>query len=41
MSGLDVEKRYVEILKAVKAIVHIPVAVKISPYFSSPGHMAI
>ena len=41
MSGHDVEKRYVEILEAVKAIVRIPVAVKISPYFSAPGHMAM
>ena len=41
MSGHDVEKRYVEILEAVKAIVRIPVAVKIGPYFSAPGHMAM
>ena len=41
MSGHDVEKRYVDIIKAVKAIVRIPVAVKIGPYFSAPGHMAM
>jgi len=41
LSGRDVEDRYLGILKAVKATVNIPVAVKIGPYFSSPGHMAI
>jgi dihydroorotate dehydrogenase (fumarate) len=39
MSGTDVEMRYIEIVKAVKSSVHIPIAVKIGPYFSSPGHM--
>jgi dihydroorotate dehydrogenase (fumarate) len=36
----DAERRYTEILLAVKAAVRIPVAVKIGPYFSSPGEMA-
>ena len=36
----DAEQRYTEILLAVKAAVRIPVAVKIGPYFSSPGEMA-
>ena len=36
----DAEQRYTEILLAVKAAVRIPVAVKISPYFSSTGEMA-
>lgn len=40
MSGRVVEKRYIEIVKAVRATVKIPVAVKLSPYFSSIGHMA-
>jgi dihydroorotate dehydrogenase (fumarate) len=35
-----VENTYVEILKAVKSAVTIPVAVKIAPYFSSMAHMA-
>lgn len=39
LSGQDVESRYVEILKAVKQAVSIPVSMKLSPYFSSPGHM--
>ena len=40
MSGRDVEKRYIDIVKTVRKTVKIPVAVKLSPYFSSIGHMA-
>jgi len=40
VSGAAVEQRYVDVVGAVKAAVRIPVAVKIGPYFSSPGHMA-
>jgi len=40
LSGHAVEQRYLDILKAVKKAVTIPVAVKISPYFSAVGHMA-
>jgi dihydroorotate dehydrogenase (fumarate) len=36
----DVEQRHVEILTTVKAVVSVPVAVKLSPYFSSMGEMA-
>ena len=36
----DAERRYTELLIMVKAAVRIPVAVKIGPYFSSPGEMA-
>jgi dihydroorotate dehydrogenase (fumarate) len=39
-SGSDVERRHVEILTTVKAVVSVPVAVKLSPYFSSTGEMA-
>ena len=39
-SGREVEDRYVEIIKAVKAAVTIPVAVKLSPFFSAIGSMA-
>jgi dihydroorotate dehydrogenase (fumarate) len=39
-TGADVERRHVEILTTVKAVVSIPVAVKLSPYFSSTGEMA-
>jgi len=41
VSGRDVEQRLVEILTTVKAVVRIPVAVKLSPYFSSPGEVAL
>ena len=40
LSGRAVEQRYLDILKAVKAAVTIPVAVKIGPYFSAVGNMA-
>lgn len=40
LSGRDIESRYVDMLKSVKAAVTIPVAVKLGPYFSAPGHMA-
>jgi dihydroorotate dehydrogenase (fumarate) len=36
----DVEQRHVDILTTVKAVVRVPVAVKLSPYFSSAGEMA-
>ncbi len=39
ITGAQVEARYLEILQAVKANVSIPVAMKLSPYFSSPGNM--
>ena len=41
LSGAEVETRYLDVLRAVKASVSIPVAVKIGPYFSAPGHMAL
>jgi len=37
----DAERRYTEVLTTVKAVVSIPVAVKLSPYFSSTGEMAM
>jgi dihydroorotate dehydrogenase (fumarate) len=40
MSGREVEQRYLEILKAVKGAVSIPVALKLSPFFSAMGNMA-
>ena len=39
-TGQSLEQSYVDILRAVKAKVQVPVAVKLSPYFSSPGNMA-
>ena len=35
-----VERRYVELVEAVRAEISIPLAVKIGPFFSSVGHMA-
>jgi dihydroorotate dehydrogenase (fumarate) len=40
ISGQKVEDTYIEILKNVKASVKIPVAVKLSPFFSSVANMA-
>lgn len=40
MSGREVEQRYIDIVKHLKASVHIPIAVKLNPYFSAMGHMA-
>jgi dihydroorotate dehydrogenase (fumarate) len=40
VSGADVEQQYLDILKGVVAAVTIPVAVKLSPYFSNLAHMA-
>ncbi len=40
MSGESVEKRYTDLVTAVKAAIKIPVAVKLGPYFSSPANMA-
>ncbi len=37
----EVEKRTLDIVKAVKAEVKIPVAVKLSPYFSALAHFAV
>ncbi len=39
LSGDEVEARYVDILSAVKREVSIPVAMKLSPFFSSVGNM--
>jgi len=39
--GRDIEARHVEILERVKAAVTIPVAVKLSPYYTSVGEMAL
>jgi dihydroorotate dehydrogenase (fumarate) len=41
ISGPDAEQRYVDVLTTVKAVVSIPVAIKLNPYFSSLGEMAV
>jgi dihydroorotate dehydrogenase (fumarate) len=37
----DAEQRYLDVLTTVKAVVGVPVAVKLTPYFSSLGEMAV
>ncbi len=41
MTSADVEQKYLEDLKAVKKETKIPVSVKLGPYFSSFGNMAV
>ena len=41
VAGRDVEQRHVDVLGRVKEAVDVPVAVKLSPYFSSTGEMAL
>jgi dihydroorotate dehydrogenase (fumarate) len=40
ITGAEVERNYLQILSQVKAAVRLPVAVKLSPYFSSFANMA-
>ncbi len=41
IGGREVEQRHIDILQRVKAAVTVPVAVKLSPHFSSTGEMAL
>jgi len=41
MSSSEVEHRYLNIISAIKQSVKIPVAVKLNPYFSAMGNMAL
>lgn len=38
-TGTQVEERCIQVLRDVKAQVKVPVSVKLSPFFSSPGNM--
>jgi dihydroorotate dehydrogenase (fumarate) len=40
LTGVEVENIYLEMLRGVKNSVTIPLAMKLSPWFSSPGNMA-
>lgn len=40
MPGSAVEETYIEIVKAVKSVVSVPIAVKLSPFFSNMANMA-
>ena len=39
VSGTEVERHYLEVFRQVKRSVRIPVAVKLAPFFSAPGHL--
>lgn len=39
LSGAEVEQIYVDLVRDVRASIQIPIAVKLSPYFSSTAHM--
>jgi dihydroorotate dehydrogenase (fumarate) len=41
VSGREVEQRHLEVLERVKLAVSVPVAVKLTPYFSSAGEIAL
>jgi dihydroorotate dehydrogenase (fumarate) len=41
VTGVEVERRYLELVGAVRAAIHIPLAVKVGPYFSSMANMAV
>jgi len=40
VSSADVEARYLDIVGAIRAAVKVPIAVKLSPFFTSLGHFA-
>jgi dihydroorotate dehydrogenase (fumarate) len=40
MSGAQVEQNYIDILRAVKSEIRIPIAIKLSPFFSNMANMA-
>lgn len=40
LTSSEVEKRYIEIIRSVRESVRIPIAVKVTPYFSAFAHMA-
>jgi len=39
LSGAEVEQIYIDILKDVKSVINIPLAIKLSPYFSATANM--
>ena len=40
ISGAELERRYVEIVREVRSTIRIPIAVKLAPYFTALPHMA-
>ncbi|MEZ4590902.1 MAG: dihydroorotate dehydrogenase-like protein, partial [Chloroflexota bacterium] len=41
ISGQEIEEMYLHLVRDVKAAVHIPVAIKLSPYFSALANMVV
>jgi dihydroorotate dehydrogenase (fumarate) len=41
VTARHVEELYLDVLRSVKANLHIPLAMKLSPFFSAPGEMAL
>lgn len=39
-TGAEVEQTCIDILRGVKSVVHLPVAIKLHPFFSNTAHMA-
>ena len=40
LTGAQIEQTYIDILQSVKAVITIPVAIKLSPYFTNMANMA-
>lgn len=40
-TAADVERGYVELVRQIKRSVHVPIAVKLSPFFSAPANIAV
>ncbi len=41
VSGADVEKNYIELVRHLKRSLRVPLAVKLSPFFSAPANMGV
>ena len=41
VSGAEVERRYLDIVREIRAAVKLPLAVKLSPFFTSLAHVAV
>lgn len=41
LSGAEVEKNYIELVRQLKRSLRVPLAVKLSPFFSAPANMAV
>jgi dihydroorotate dehydrogenase (fumarate) len=41
VSGAEIEKTYIDLVKQVKRSIRIPLAVKLSPFFSAPANMGV